>query len=49
VLFRSMGGMVLGFTNSKVDYRQSLRLMERLTFDLARVFKSLRGTMAKAG
>ncbi len=44
-----MGGMVLGFTNSKVDYRQSLRLMERLTFDLARVFKSLRGTMAKAG
>lgn len=44
-----MGGMVLGFTNSKVDYRQSLRLMERLTFDLARVFKTLRGTMAKAG
>jgi hypothetical protein len=44
-----MGGMVLGFTNSKVDYRQSLRLMERLSFDLARVFKSLRGTMAKAG
>lgn len=44
-----MGGMVLGFTNSKIDYRQSLRLMERLTFDLSRVFKSLRGTMAKAG
>lgn len=44
-----MGGMVLGFTNSKIDYRQSLRLMERLTFDLARVFKSLRGTMSKAG
>jgi hypothetical protein len=43
-----MAGMMLGLTNSKIDYRQSLRLMERLTFDLARVFKSLRGTMAKA-
>lgn len=43
-----MGGMLLGFTNSKIDYRQSLRLMERLSFDLSRVFKSLRGTMSKA-
>lgn len=43
-----MGGMMLGFTNSKIDYRQSLRLMERLSFDLGRVFKKLRGTMAKA-
>lgn len=43
-----MGGMLLGFTNSKIDYRQSLRLMERLSFDLARVFKMLRGTMSKA-
>jgi hypothetical protein len=42
-----MGGMLLCFTNSKIDYRQSLRLMERLSFDLARVFKSLR-TNAKA-
>lgn len=44
-----MGGMMLGFTNSKIDYRQSLRLMERLAFDMSRVFKSLRGTMSKAG
>lgn len=43
-----MGGMLLGFTNSKIDYRQSLRLMERLSFDLGRVFKNLRGTMSKA-
>lgn len=43
-----MGGMTLGFTNSKIDYRQSLRLMERLSSDLGRVFKKLRGTMAKA-
>jgi hypothetical protein len=43
-----MGGMLLGFTNSKIDYRQSLRLMERLSFDLSRVFKSLRGTMSRA-
>ncbi len=43
-----MGGMLLGFTNSKIDYRQSLRLMERLSFDLSRVFKALRGTMSKA-
>ncbi|MDX9731965.1 MAG: hypothetical protein RBT63_09355 [Bdellovibrionales bacterium] len=43
-----MGGMLLGFTNSKIDYRQSLRLMERLSFDLARIFKNLRGTMSKA-
>ncbi len=44
-----MGGMLLAFTNSKIDYRQSLRLMERLSFDLSRVFKMLRGTMSKAG
>ncbi len=43
-----MGGMLLGFTNSKIDYRQSLRLMERLSFDLSRVFKTLRGTMSRA-
>ncbi len=43
-----MGGMILGITNAKIDYRQSLRLMERLGFDLARVFKMLRGSVAKA-
>lgn len=43
-----MGGMILGLTNSKIDYRQSLRLMERLGFDIARVFKMLRGALAKA-
>lgn len=43
-----MGGMLLGFTNSKIDYRQSLRLMERLSFDLGRVFKSIRANSAKA-
>lgn len=43
-----MGGMILGLTNSKIDYRQSLRLMERLGYDLARVFKMLRGSVAKA-
>jgi hypothetical protein len=37
-----MGGILLCLTNSKIDYRQSLRLMERLAFDLSRVFKSLR-------
>ncbi len=43
-----MGGMLLGFTNSKLDYRQSLRLMERLAFDLGRIFKTMRGAVAKA-
>lgn len=43
-----MAGMILGFTNSKVDYRQSLRLMERLSFDLGRVFTKLRSGMAKS-
>lgn len=43
-----MAGMILGFTNSKVDYRQSLRLMERLSFDLGRVFTKLRTGMAKS-
>lgn len=38
-----MAGMILGFTNGKIDYRQSLRLMERLALDLARVFKNIRG------
>lgn len=43
-----MAGMILGLTNSKVDYRQSLRLMERLSFDLGRAFSKLRGGMAKS-
>ncbi len=43
-----MGGMLLCLTNSKIDYRQSLRLMERLSYDLARVFKSLRPAASKA-
>lgn len=42
-----MAGMLLGFTSLKVDYRQSLRGMERLAVDLSRTFKNLRTSAAK--
>ncbi len=43
-----MAGMLLGCTNTKIEYRQSLRLMERLASNVAKMFKLRKANQGKA-
>ncbi len=45
---KQMCGMLLAISNQDVQLRQSLRMMERLAFELSRGFKRLRGGSSKA-